>query len=195
MNVARDYSIYPEPEGLIFTEGWCTDLEKDAIALSVARVATIEDGGYYEIGCFEGRSTVFTANLIFPHQLIAIDPWFPVDYAPYEVKVYAERPIKKHFEHNIANGTKGNVSAFEMKWEDYFAGITEPIKYLYLDGPHDYDNVIHSLEVLTPMFVEGGVMAGDDYDDPEVRRAVVDFFGKDMTHPKSGRTFEWVNGA
>lgn len=195
--ISRGYSKYEENSDLNFTEQWCTDLEKSAIEHSWNRVKDLE-GDAIEIGCFEGRSTVFTANLIYPATLIAIDPWVPHhEDAPYEIEVYGKRPIKEHFDHNIKVGTAGNVEVNAMRWEDFFESYKKladrKIRYLYLDGPHSYENVMESLEVLTPLFVEGGVMIGDDYDHPPVRKAVDEFFGGPMRHPVSGRTFEWIN--
>lgn len=181
-----------EPEGMIFTEFWCSDREKKAIAKGVELSKDLE-GDNIEIGCFEGRSTVFTANLLYPEILIAIDPWVPIKSGNAEVKIYAERPIREHFDNNIKLGTNGNVDVKAMRWEDFFESYEGKIKYLYLDGPHTYDNVYKSLEVLTPFFVEGGVMVGDDYDDKQVRRAVEKFFGEDLTHPDCSRSFMWVN--
>lgn len=194
---ARGYSIYEEPEGTHFTEGWCTDLEKSAIEHSYSRVADL-DGLCIEIGCFEGRSAVFTANLIAPNTLICIDPWEPVEYAPYEVKVYNERPIFEHFKNNISKGTEGNVRICQMPYEQWFAENVEEleekgIKYLYLDGPHGYEDVQLGLETVLPYMAPGSVLIGDDYDDHIVASAVNDYFNVDSCfHPMSGRTFEWL---
>lgn len=193
----REYSIYDEPEGTSFTEGWCTDLEKSAIQHSYDRVRHL-NGLCIEIGCFEGRSSVFTTNLIFPERLICIDPWVPVPYSDYEVMAYGERPIRETFDHNMKVGTNGNFVVAAEPYEHFFERFAkEPqpvgIKYLYLDGPHAYADVMLGLETVAPHMVEGGVLLGDDYDSDEVFRAANDFFGVwSCHHPKSDRTFEWV---
>lgn len=197
MPLPRAYVKYPEPEGCKFYESWCTDLEKSAIEYAIEQVRDLE-GANVEIGTFEGRSAVFTANLLDPAELICVDPWFPIPEATYEVKVYGERDIKDIWQHNIDVGTNGNVVGLQMMWEEYFSHPdmlpeVAPIRYLYLDGPHTYANVLESLKVITPFIVKGGVMIGDDYDDVQVKRAVDDFFGQPMRHPLSGRTWYWRN--
>jgi len=198
MPLPRSYVKYPEPEGTVFYESWCTDLEKSAIEYAIEQTIDLV-GSSVEVGSFEGRSAVFTANLLDPQTLICVDPWSPIPEATYEVQMYGEREIFGIFEENIEAGTNGNVRYYKTTWEDYFADLQHPdapdkeIKYLYLDGPHTYDNVLESLKVITPHIVSGGVMIGDDYDEPSVKKAVVDFFGKDMTHPLSGRTWYWRN--
>lgn len=183
---------FTEPDGCIFTEAWCSDREKISIEHALNSVEA--EGAYIEIGCFEGRSTVFTANLINPKTLHAVDPWSPVADAPYEVKVYGERPIEQNFLHNIAVGTSGNVEVHKMRWEEFFQTWDGPIAYLYLDGPHQYDNVMESLRIITPFIAKGGVILGDDYDDDPVAAAAHDFFGvTTMASPVLWRHFYWKN--
>lgn len=182
---------------MLFTEPWCTDLEKGAIEASWNKVKDL-DGLVVEIGCFEGRSSVFTANLIHSSgdTLICIDPWVPVAYADAEIRIYSERPIFEHFTHNMKHGTAGNYEVNVMPYEQYFETFDESqkIKYLYLDGPHGYPDVQLGLRTVLPFMAEGGIILGDNYEDHAVKTAVNDFFGvADLTHSESERTFEWVN--
>jgi len=191
----RSFTQYPEPPGTVFYESWCSDLEKGALKHGLDCVSSI-DGAYVEIGCFEGRSTVFIANQIFPEELYAIDPWVPIPQSDYENAAYSKRDIERIFRNNVEVGTKGNVQINKKGWQQFFMeeGRTPasfPVKFIYLDGPHTYDDVYDSLGILTPFIVPGGVIVGDDYDGVEVRPAVDTFFGGDMTHPTSDRTWFW----
>lgn len=195
----RGYEVYPEPEGLIFTEDWCTDLEKSAIEFAILETQDLPRGIDVEIGSFEGRSAVFTANLMVsltekggtPRQLHTIDPHEPVEYADYEKKVYASRPIAEHFRHNIEVGTEGNILHHPVGYEEWFADRPISVRYCYLDGPHGYEDVQKGLRTVVPLLVSGGIIIGDDYDDAIVKQAVDDYFGHEVLHPLSNRTFLW----
>lgn len=191
----REFKEFPEPPGCRFNYGFCTDLEKGAIKYALDLVEDVS-GLYMEVGVFEGRSAVFTANQIYPERLYCVDPWVPVPYAPASHKAYKEHSIEENFLHNVEVGTKGNIAIRKMKWQDLRDKTSKgaPIKYLYLDGPHGYEDVKEQLAYFVPQIAQGGVMIGDDYDDRRVRRAVNEHFGKkDMTHPESPRTWIWRN--
>ena len=180
---------YPDPPGTKFYTAWCGDREKHAIKHGIDNVID-DSGAYIEIGSFEGKSTVFIANQIYPKKLISIDPWSAG--SPGEIVHFDSRNIYDIFKANIAAGTQGNVEVNKMPWEVYFEKNSPGISFLYLDGPHSYENVYESLEILVPLVLPGGVLIGDDYDDHEVKRAVDDFFGDDMTSPGANevkRTF------
>jgi hypothetical protein len=168
----------------IFTEPWFTEEVYSALSDIVTFIPD-GDGSYIEIGCFEGKSTVAIANLIYPETLEAVDPWVPVDYAFNEKRIYAERDIESHFRHNVKIGTKKNVSINKMGWQEFFSDWNSEIKFLYLDGPHSYPDVTRQLGTIYPFIMNGGVICGDDYNDSHVKRAVNKFFGKeDMAHPE-----------
>lgn len=166
----------------IYTESWFSENKKASIDYALARV-TSKSGIYVEIGSFEGMSTVYIANKIHPHVLYAVDTWAGGEHAPYEQMKYATTPIEKNFDNNIAVATQGNVIKNKMDWHLFFEESPifqmEPIAFIYIDGPHDYESVLDSLSVVAPMIAPGGVMCGDDYDDVSVRDAVDRYFKSD----------------
>ena len=175
----------------IYHEIWCTDKEAHVLTESLERVKDLE-GDIIEIGCWEGRSAVHTANLIYPEILKCVDPWIADEvHAPYEAEQHKHRNIYETFLHNIEVETKGNVEVFKMGWREFFENYDGKIKYIYIDGPHGYQDVYDNIEIALPYMVPGGVMVGDDLDYEDVYRAVKDQFGTGFTtHPVSGRT--WV---
>jgi hypothetical protein len=174
-----------------FNEDWCSKPIRIALQKMVAANAEKDLNGInVEIGCFEGKSTVVHANALYPETLVAIDPWVPVAYAPSEIEKYAANDIEAMFLHNIKVGTQGNVVIMKMGWEEAFAELEAPVKYLYLDGPHSYGDVTHQLETVYPRIISGGTICGDDYLDVQVKKAVNDFFREgDMTYPGSPQTW------
>ena len=162
----------------IYTEHWF-DNKVESVRYALDHVFT--NGAYVEIGSFEGKSTVFIANKIYPNVLYAVDTWAGGEHAPYEQMKYATTPIEQNFDHNIEVATKGNVVKCKMDWHRYMENYLEDrIAFIYVDGPHDYDSVLDTLEVVAPLMASGGVMCGDDFDDVSVRAAVELFFKKDV---------------
>jgi hypothetical protein len=160
----------------IYTESWFDSNKQRAVTHALESVSG--HGKFVEIGSFEGKSTVFIANKIYPEKLHAVDTWAGGESAPYEKMKYATTPIENHFDHNIAVATQGNVIKNKMGWELFFAIMESiDIAFIYVDGPHDYPSVTETLKVVSPMIVKGGVMCGDDYDDVSVKAAVNDYFG------------------
>lgn len=167
----------------IYTEHWFDPNKKKAIDYALRSIDN-KMGMYVEIGSFEGMSTVYIAKAIAPTPLFAVDTWQGGEFAPYEQMKYATTPIELHFDHNIAVATDGNVRKFKMDWREFFSEFEEPeISFVYVDGPHDYASVCDTIITLHPLMVDGGVMCGDDYDDPSVRNAVDNsfkFLGKEV---------------
>ena len=52
----------------------------------------------------------------------------------------------------------------------------EPIDILFIDGDHSFAGALGDIQLFTPHIVSGGYCFVDDWDMPEVRRAVTDGF-------------------
>ena len=62
---------------------------------------------------------------------------------------------------------------------------------IYIDGNHEYDFVKKDLENYYPKLKDGGILAGDDFQIPNVRRAVLQFCCKNNILPDIKGT-EWI---
>ena len=62
---------------------------------------------------------------------------------------------------------------------------------VYIDGGHDYLSVKNDLYNAAHILAPGGWIVGDDFQHPDVRRAVYDAFGEMSVHDK-GSKFIWV---
>lgn len=167
-----------------FNFDWCNSNIQKAI-ISLASSTKGQTGLNIEVGCFEGKSSVLHANVLYPEKIICVDPWLdmstyePKEEADFFIKMYKEKKVEDIFRHNMQVGTEGNYEVRQCGWQDVFYDWdygSEEVKYLYLDGPHGYDEVIKQLETIYPYIKKGGVICGDDYADPKVSAAVNDFF-------------------
>jgi len=54
------------------------------------------------------------------------------------------------------------------------------VDFLFIDGSHRYEDVKKDIESWYPKVKRGGIISGHDYFSPDVKRAVMEFFGKDI---------------
>ena len=53
-----------------------------------------------------------------------------------------------------------------------------PVDFVYVDGSHEYENVINDLDYFWSILNPGGILSGHDWQSPGVRRAVQEFSKK-----------------
>lgn len=70
----------------------------------------------------------------------------------------------------------------------YFRSKGIKAQLIYIDGSHEYDDVLDDIESYMPILKKDGIIFGDDYGFGDVRQAVGDFFGKNNLQ------FEVVDG-
>jgi predicted O-methyltransferase YrrM len=156
---------------VIFTEQWFGPQSQRALAGLVAKVAEL-DGDIVEVGCWEGRSTIALADACFPARVHAVDTW---QGSPGEIsaELAQERDILATF---LANTHGRNIDVFIMGWRDYFEKYRDPVRFLHIDGAHDYESVAGNIDAALPLMVPGSVMCGDDAHHPPVQQATAERF-------------------
>lgn len=131
-----------------------------------------------EVGCYLGRSTKCLADNT-DGVVYAIDPW---------EEFYPDNKGEKHsIEPNVYPKFQENLL------EHIVAGKVKPIKeyftyipsikadFIFIDGDHREDSVLHDIEVAEKMLNPNGIIAGHDFghkDWPGVKTAVYKHYGK-----------------
>jgi hypothetical protein len=143
-----------------------------------------------EIGVWKGEFSRRILALTRPRELHLIDPWaFRSDcpnrwYGGSVAK--GQSDMDRIYESVVA--TVGSAATVHR------GGSTEVLAtmpdghldWVYVDGDHSYGAVRDDLELSRRKVRPGGILAGDDYDWPEVRRAVNQFLEE---HGLSARLF------
>lgn len=160
---------------MIFHEDWFGPASQRVLASLVETTEKIP-GRVVEVGSWEGRSTIALANAIAPDFVDAVDTWAG---SPGEISadLAAHRDVFATFTANIAEATEGNVDAYRMGWRDYLAEDRSPVRFLFIDAEHTYEEVRDTIAGFLPLMAEGGIVCGDDVHHPPVRRAVLEAFG------------------
>jgi predicted O-methyltransferase YrrM len=157
-------------------EGQISDWQIERLKEIAALVEGIP-GVIIEIGCWKGKSTAAIANVVHPETLHAVDTWMGnIDEGKVTGKIHptvkeAQRiDIFKIFQENMATHTQGNVVPHKQDCFEYLAGLEDDVKFCHIDASHDYVSVKHTLEMLLPKMVEGGILVGDDFQSANMHR-------------------------
>lgn len=134
------------------------------------------DGSVFvEIGTYLGCSAAYLGKAIKDSgkkiEFFTIDTFEPDSYLPYKPEDSYEQ-VKKAL-HDL--DLKDFVTPVKGRSLDV-AGQFDTIDFLFIDGAHDYETVRAELETYLPKMNPGGVIAGHDYADPGVNRAVHEVF-------------------
>mgnify|MGYP003652468056 CR=1 FL=1 len=125
-----------------------------------------------EIGVSVGVNSKRIVDILEPKEFYLIDPWNFDDYGP-------DLPIHKYMKDFVYHKL-GNEECVHII-EDYSYNALsnfpdETFDYIYIDGEHDYDNVMKDLICSYPKVKSGGLIGGHDYwETHEVIPAVNEF--------------------
>lgn len=156
-----------------FNENWYSQEQLQLLQATVRRVRYLE-GRIIEFGCWEGKSTCALALAADPEMVYAVDNWtgsFAEGEGHPTVQIAKQRNVLDVFRGNVAAYTTGNVrpeqhdhDTYIRFLEDWSTGAGRPIvKFVHLDGAHDYGSVHRQIEGLKPLMVKGGIICGDDF--------------------------------
>lgn len=125
-----------------------------------------------ELGAFLGCSTAYLAGKL---KSMPIRPqFFTVDtFGP-----YARVPnVYQQFLQNMAQcDLLGYVCPIAAKsWDAASLFADRSVAFLWVDADHRYESVVKDLAAWRPKIADGGVIAGHDYSEPGVARAVDEF--------------------
>lgn len=114
-----------------------------------------------EIGVAEGRYSEILCQKIPGLMLDCVDPW-----APYSGNWRSREDQDKAYD--IAKKRLSKYNAKLHKQESLAAalltGIAPPgYDFVFIDGAHDFDNVMLDILVWSPLVRKGGIVAGHDY--------------------------------
>lgn len=134
-----------------------------------------------EIGSWAGGSTITWANALRSYNggrgfVVCIDPWRPYfdpndysdlpDFGQYAVMADALRSEKIYelFMHNIrSSGNEELVVPFRGKSSDLLGFLRDSrFDLIFVDGAHDYSNVMLDIVNSVRLISEGGIICGDD---------------------------------
>lgn len=148
-------------------EGWITP---EQIKLYERMIETASSTAHFvEIGCWKGKSTVMMAvGIINSNKKIKFDvvDTFQgaeehksyksiVDGTLYNEFIKNIEPVK-----SVVNITVGDSSTTASNYQD------KSLDFVFIDGDHSFDGVLRDIRAWLPKIKDGGIIAGDDFDNP-----------------------------
>lgn len=117
-------------------------------------------GVIVEIGSYKGKSTICLARgsiVVEGGKVFAIDPHLPIPEEGYSD--YSE----SRFRDNIQSaGVGDHVVHLKMTSNEAAQGWNRPIRLLWIDGDHRYEQVRQDFLIWEPHVIEGGIIAMHD---------------------------------
>ncbi len=154
-----------------FDERWMGECQTEHLGRLALSVKNLPNGEYVEIGVWQGWSAIPIAQAIDPAVLHCVDHWQGDASGSIPPELLA-RDNKGIFLANVKESGLP-IAVYDMGWREWLDGFTERIRFLHLDASHTADEVADNIKAVMPAMVPGGILAGDDWDWPEVRKGIV----------------------
>lgn len=124
-----------------------------------------------EVGCFEGRSTVWFADYLSHHpdsRMFCIDTWLGGEEIERTGLQFDMDRVRSNFFHNVGLlKDKDKVIKYVMQSEralsSLFSKYYRGIDFIYLDGSHTQRDTLVDLTLCLSLLKQGGVVIVDDY--------------------------------
>ena len=167
-------------ERAINISGWMHGLELRYLAERAKEAKVI-----IEVGCYNGRSTMALADNT-DGVIYAVDPWEEF----YPDNDGNEHCIKANVYPQFCENLREYIQSGKVKpVKEYFTYFGQKADFIFLDGDHRRDTVLHDIEQAEKMILPGGIIAGHDYGHehwPGVKEAVDSHYaGKNVEFIKS----------
>lgn len=152
--------------------GWMTEQELRHLASRAVTCSTM-----LEIGSWQGRATKAFAVALPPGSVIyCVDDWrgeqaTPVD--PHELRgAFYTHLMRELMLGKVIHLTTTSMSFARMMSSGWINSITS-FDYIFIDGSHDKASVIADVRAYLPFVAPGGILAGHDWQLPDVRAGVL----------------------
>ena len=127
-----------------------------------------------EVGCFEGRSTVWFADFLKNNsesKLLCIDTWEGGEEIARTNLKFDMNVVKKNFSINVdQHPYKDQITIIEGTSEVHLSKLLssyyQAIDFIYLDGSHTQRDILVDLTLSLLLIKKGGIIIVDDYLNP-----------------------------
>ena len=146
-----------------------------------------------EIGVGAGDGSLTAMHLMPNLSMYCIDPWIHVDGQPFELGGHDQARHDNAYKcavERLGNfGTRATI--IKKKSDDAINDVPDEVDFIFIDGHHEYSQVVKDINNYAPKVRSGGIIAGHDYLQVyDVTRAVYEFFmNKEAVH--FGEDFTW----
>lgn len=164
-------------------QGWFSF--KELYADVVAQAPNDRTSKFVEVGSWKGKSTAFMAVEIINSKkdikFYPVDHWLGSDEEAHKKDPdVISGSLYTRFRRNLEPVLRdiNPMRMTSLQASRYFTD--DSVDFIFLDGGHDYESVRIDLDAWMPKLkVEGGILAGDDFNWTGVKKAIFETFGED----------------
>ena len=149
-----------------------------------------------EIGVAEGYHSREICESVPGVELLCVDLWAP--YKRGTALLKNQNMQDEAYEEAVINLAPYNARLIRDASDIAAHSVDdESLDFVYIDGDHSYEGAKSDIEVYWPKVKEGGLLAGHDYENKNVTRAVHEFKQANncVLHvdvdPDDARTYDW----
>lgn len=141
-------------------------------------VGSIPDGGIFvECGAWLGKSSAYLCDISNDRiKIYIVDHWL----GSINERLTTHKLANTHDIYKIFCSNMGDRKFTALRMSSVEASTTfddQSCDVVYIDMEHTYDAVKQDIACWLPKIKQNGILAGHDYDWPEVKRAVLETFG------------------
>ena len=165
----RSINILPED-----LHGWLTDINKKYLKQIIHK---LNPTLIVELGTWLGKSALFMAEVSNEHcKIFAIDDWTASTDSSIQHDHQACQKLKNLYQQFLSNvihhGFTAKIIPIRKKTVEAALSLKINPDLIYVDASHEEENVYQDIMHWYPKLKIGGVMCGDDWDAPSIKKGV-----------------------
>lgn len=161
-----------------FRKDWGGEVREHWPAM-LQEYAGVEDLRFLEVGCFEGRTTLWLLTNVLTHPSSTITVVDTFAGSPEFKSMGISTDFKQRFLSNIARHAD-QVIVCEGSSRDVLPALDDGFDFIFVDGSHVAEDVWADATGAWPLLKPGGLLAFDDYEwgdgGPSTPRPAIDRF-------------------
>jgi predicted O-methyltransferase YrrM len=119
-----------------------------------------------EIGCFEGLSSTFFADIFLKNpdsSLTCVDPFLSIPNNDHSQ--FLQNNEERNFDYNISVCKHSDkITVHKVTSDQFFQGNRKMYNFIYIDGCHDPDYIKRDITNAFSYLENGGILWMDDYE-------------------------------
>ena len=125
-----------------------------------------------EVGVFQGDNALSMLQELNPSHIYLIDPYVKFIEPSSKMGRTDDFPKNEQVARDKLKDYEEKCIWIKKRGDEAYIPIVD---FVYIDGSHEYENVIKDLQYFYTRIRPGGILAGHDWRSPGVNKAVIEF--------------------
>jgi hypothetical protein len=125
-----------------------------------------------EIGVYFGENSKSILDNLDIKKLYLVDPY---EEGLVGIKEKNAPQFIRNGAYSLLHSHSSKIEWIKKKSQDAVEDVPDNLDFVYIDGDHSYEGAKRDIELYWPKIKEGGILAGHDFDNENVAKAVKDY--------------------